>query len=158
MRTLVITFLIGVLFSVGFALGGVTKPETIVGFLDFFGDWDPSVLLVMGAAVPVTFLLYRLTFRRERPLLDSKFLVPTRRDIDGRLVGGAVLFGAGWGLIGFCPGPVLASLTTGISAVYVFLVAMVAGMVLFSAYDKSISAQRPARPQRAPFDAAPAEG
>ena len=158
MISLVVTSFIGALFAVGFALGGVTKPETIVGFLDFFGDWNPSVFFVMGVAVPVTFVIYRLTFLRQRPLFDKKFLVPTRRDIDARLVGGAVLFGAGWGLIGFCPGPVLASLTTGLSAIYVFLAAMIAGMLLFSAFDKAVAARSAARQQRAQLDGVASRG
>ena len=153
MISIVVIFLIGALFAVGFALGGVTKPETIVGFLDFFGDWNPSVFFVMGSAVPVTFVVYRLTFRRQRPLLDKKFLVPTRRDIDARLVGGAALFGAGWGLLGLCPGPVLASLTTGIPSIYVFLSAMLIGMQLFTAYDKTMAAKRAARQQHAALSA-----
>lgn len=155
----VVTFLIGALFAAGFALGGVTKPEVIVGFLDFAGDWNPSMMFVMGSAVPVTFLLYRLTFsKRQRPLLEPKFMVPTRRDIDGRLVGGAALFGAGWGLIGLCPGPVLASLGTGAAPMYVFLVAMIGGMVLFSGYERirKTLADRKANEKRINVQPAPA--
>ena len=146
MTSIIVIFFVGVIFSMGFGLGGVAKPETIVNFLDFFGNWDPSVMLVMGAAVPVTFVGYKLVFRRSRPLLDRRFFVPTRRDIDGRLLGGAALFGAGWGLIGYCPGPALASVPTGSLPVFVWLASMGAGMLLFKVWDE-VQAARAARKQ-----------
>ena len=132
------SFLIGVTMAVGFALAGVTRPETIVGFLDFAGAWEPAVMLVMAAAAAVTFVLYRLSFRRPAPLLAPKFMVPTRRDIDARLVVGSGLFGIGWGITGLCPGPALASVAAGSLSVYVFLAAMVAGMLLFRGYERAL--------------------
>ena len=147
----VITFTLGVLFAVAFALGGVTQPGTIVGFLDFTGDWKPGVMLVMGGAVGVTFVIYRLSFMRASPLLAPKFKVPTRRDIDPRLIGGAVLFGAGWGLIGFCPGPALASIATGSVPLLVWLGAVVGGMLLFKVWSRA----RQARQARADLQARP---
>lgn len=155
MIKLALTFAIGVLFSVGFGLAGITRPETIVNFLDFASaSWSPAIILVMGAAAGVTLIGYRLVFRRGRPLLDKKFYVPTRRDIDGRLVAGAVLFGAGWGLIGFCPGPALASIPVLKLELGVWLVSMVAGMMLFSVYDRLAQA-RAARKAREPEAEAP---
>lgn len=155
MITNLISFSIGLIFAVAFALGGVTQPGTIVGFLDFFGDWQPQVMLVMGGAVTVTFLLYRLSFRRSRPLFAPKFSVPTRRDIDGRLLGGAAIFGAGWGLVGYCPGPALASVASGSVSLYLWLAFLVAGMLLFKIWDRawqarSSKAVRPTRLERQP--------
>lgn len=143
-----LAFGVGVIMALGFGLAGVVRPEVIVGFLDFTGDWSPGVMLVMGAAVALTMLSYRLIFRRERPLLGQRFMVPTRRDIDPRLVGGAALFGAGWGLTGLCPGPALASLGTGNVGVYVFLGTMVVGMLLYTGWDRARLAAR----ERAPKD------
>jgi len=131
----IVAFSSGALFAAGFALSGVTRPEVVIGFLDFAGDWNPSLLLMMAAAIPVTFVLYRLTFRRQRPVLEAEFKVPTRRDIDGSLVGGAALYGVGWGLVGLCPGPVLASFGIGAAQMYLFLLAMIGGMLLFSGYE-----------------------
>lgn len=145
----IITFLAGATFAVGFGLAGIVRPETIIGFLDFAGDWSPDIMFVMGGAATVTFIGYRLVFRRKQPLLAPRFGVPTRRDIDGRLVVGAGLFGVGWGVTGFCPGPALASLPTGSLTILVFLVAMVAGMLLYKVYDRLASAVARARQARA---------
>jgi len=146
----------GLILALGFGLAGIIRPEVIVGFLDFTGAWSPGVMLVMGAAVSLTMLAYRLTFRRERPLLGGRFMVPTRRDIDTRLVLGSALFGAGWGLTGYCPGPALASITTGQAGIYIFLGAMVAGMLLFTAWDRA-TARAAAEEKNATSAAATAE-
>ena len=137
MKKLVAPFLIGLVMAGGFAFAGVTKPETIVNFLDFAGDWDGSVMAVMGAAVVVTFVLFRVILRkRERPVFEAKFSIPTRRDIDWRLLVGAGVFGLGWGLIGFCPGPALASLATGSTELYVWFGGLVGGMLGYSAFER----------------------
>jgi hypothetical protein len=125
------------MMSVGFGLAGIVRPEVIVGFLDLSGSWQPDILMVLGTALVVTFISYRLIFKRPAPLLGDRFMVPTRRDIDARLIVGSVLFGAGWGVTGYCPGPVLASLATGRLKVFVFLGTMVLGMVLYSVWDKT---------------------
>jgi uncharacterized protein len=104
---LVSYFVSGVLFAVGLVLGGMTQPQKIIGFLDVFGHWDPSLAFVMLAAVGVHSVTYRLTMRRTKPLMAPGFLVPKRSDIDASLVVGAALFGIGWGLGGYCPGPAL---------------------------------------------------
>lgn len=142
MKRLVAPFVIGLVMAFGFAFAGVTKPETIVNFLDFFGDWDGSVMAVMGAAVTITFILFRVILRtRQQPVFEAKFSIPTRRDIDWRLLTGAAAFGLGWGLIGFCPGPALASLATGSTELYVWFVGLLGGMYGFSYFDKLLQAR-----------------
>lgn len=120
----------GALFGVGLVLGGMTQPAKVVGFLDVTGDWDPSLILVMGGAVMVYALLYRVFTKREAPLFATTFSLPTRKDLDARLLAGAALFGVGWGLGGFCPGPGLVSLGSGGGKAATFVVTMLAGMEL----------------------------
>ena len=130
-----LTFLMGLLFSIGLCLSGMTLPSKVTGFLDFTGNWDPSLMMVMAGAVTVYFILARFTLKLEAPLLAGKFSLPTRVDIDGRLVAGAAMFGAGWGLVGFCPGPALASLTTLNPSVWIFVVSMTMGMYVYGTLD-----------------------
>ena len=113
MNAVLASFVSGVLFAVGLGVGGTTKPAKVTAFLDFFGDWDPSLAFVMIGAILMHAVLYRLIRRRPVPLFASAFSIPTRTDIDTRLVGGAALFGIGWGLGGFCPGPAVTSLASG---------------------------------------------
>lgn len=131
MARLISSVLAGLLFGAGLALSGMIDPAKVLGFLDVAGDWDPSLAFVMGGALAVTLLGYRLVLRRPHPLFDAAFHLPTRRDIDARLLGGAALFGIGWGLAGYCPGPALASLGFGGRGVLTFVLAMLAGMALF---------------------------
>ncbi|HZY33614.1 MAG TPA: DUF6691 family protein, partial [Rhodanobacter sp.] len=102
-----IAFAAGLLFGLGLSLGGMTQPAVVLGFLDIFGAWDPRLVFVMAGAVLTTAVGYRLVLRRPRPLLAERFQWPTSRRIDVRLVGGAALFGIGWGIAGYCPGPAL---------------------------------------------------
>lgn len=126
----VMGYIAGLLFGLGLALAGMTDPARVLGFLDIFGAWDPTLMFVLGGAVVTTFIGYRLVFRRERPMLGETFQLPTRQDLDARLIGGAALFGIGWGLSGYCPGPAIASIA-GLSApLFAMLVAMVAGWFL----------------------------
>lgn len=118
----------GALFGVGLAVSGMTKPAKVVGFLDLSGAWDPSLAFVMVGAIAVHLVAYLLVKRRTRPLFDARFHMPTRKDIDARLVIGAAIFGVGWGLGGFCPGPGLVSAASGSAAAIAFVVAMTAGM------------------------------
>ncbi len=120
----------GLLFGAGLALGGMTDPAVVLGFLDVAGAWNPALAFVMGGALAVTFLGYRLAFRRARPWLAGRFDLPPLRAIDARLLGGAALFGVGWGLAGYCPGPALASLPALHAGTAVFVVAMLAGLWL----------------------------
>ena len=122
----------GMLFGLGLALSGMMNPAKVVGFLDVAGGWDPTLAFVMGGALLVTVPAFRLILGRQRPILADRFALPTESALDGRLVGGAALFGVGWGLSGFCPGPAVAALVTGLTPVFVFVAAMLAGMVLYA--------------------------
>ena len=127
-----LALLSGLLFGVGLSLGGMTRPTVVLGFLDVFGQWDPRLAFVMAGAVLTTAIGYRLVLRRQRPLLESAFQLPTTRRIDARLLGGAALFGIGWGIAGYCPGPALASLGGGASSLLVLVACMIAGWWLAS--------------------------
>lgn len=120
----------GLLFGVGLAVSGMTLPANVQAFLDFFGEWNPSLALVMVGAIAVHFVALRLITRRSAPLFDTRFHLPTRKDLDWRLLAGAALFGAGWGLGGFCPGPALTSVGAGSFSAILFVAAMTAGMLL----------------------------
>jgi hypothetical protein len=130
MRTRFAALGTGVLFGVGLTVSEMVQPLKVVGFLDVAGAWDPTLALVMGGALAVTALAFPLILRRGRPLWADAFSLPTRQDLDARLVAGAALFGIGWGLAGYCPGPALASLALGASGAWIFTAAMVAGMLL----------------------------
>lgn len=134
-RNGLIAFATGVLFAVGLALAGMTQPSKVVGFLDFFGDWDPSLAFVMGGAILVYSPVYRLVTKRTAPLFASKWELPKRMGIDRRLLVGATLFGIGWGLGGFCPGPAIASVGSLGAAPLIFTAAMFAGFLLHRIVD-----------------------
>lgn len=121
----------GLVFALGLELSGMTDPVKVIGFLDIAGDWDPSLACVMGGALLVAFFAFRKIFGRSRPVLDDRFCLPTKSDLDRRLFMGAVIFGVGWGLAGYCPGPAIVSVWSGGWAAPVFVAAMVVGMVLF---------------------------
>lgn len=129
MKTLV-AGLCGVVFGAGLAISGMTNPAKVQAFLDVFGPWDPTLAFVMGGALAVSAAGYRLARGRERAWLGDALAIPTRSDLDAALVGGAALFGIGWGLVGLCPGPALANLFRGSSEIALFVVAMLAGMLL----------------------------
>ena len=139
-------FLLGLLFGIGLIVSGMADPAKVLGFLDPLGRWDPSLAFVMAGAVLVAFVGYRLAFRRGRPLLAPSFQLPTRTYIDQRLVVGAGLFGIGWGLGGFCPGPALVSLGLGSPGVLVFVPAMLLGMWAARLVDTSAPTRREAQP------------
>ncbi len=117
----------GVLFGVGLVVSQMTSPVKVLAFLDVAGDWDPSLGLVMGAALLVTLPAFRLILGRGEPLLDERFHLPANRTIDLRLLLGAAIFGIGWGLAGFCPGPAVAALGSGRSDPWLFLFALLLG-------------------------------
>ena len=131
MRAGFMSFGSGLLFAFGLGLSGMTQPAKVVGFLDFAGNWDPSLAFVMLGAIGVHTVLSRFILHRPTPFFANAFSVPTRNDVDPKLIGGAALFGAGWGLGGFCPGPALTSVGTGSFTVLIFVGAMMAGMGLF---------------------------
>ena len=119
----------GLLFGAGLALSGMTDTAKVLGFLDLFGDWVPDLAFVMGGAVLVTLVAFRFLLR-SRPLLVPEFSLPTRRDIDGRLLAGAAIFGIGWGVYGYCPGPALSALAYLDVKTIGFVAAMLAGMAI----------------------------
>lgn len=121
----------GVLFAVGLAVAGMTQPAKVVGFLDVAGDWDASLAFVMLGAIAVFSTLSRLATKRTAPLCSARFHLPTRRDIELKLMIGSALFGIGWGLSGYCPGPGITSLATGSQQALTFVGAMAAGMLVF---------------------------
>jgi uncharacterized protein len=114
----------GVLFGLGLAISGMTDPNVVIGFLDLFGDFNPALMLVLGGAVGTTLIAFRFVLRRPSPLLADGFQLPTRKDIDARLLIGAGLFGIGWGLAGYCPGPALVSAGALIDTALVFVPVM----------------------------------
>ena len=124
-------FLVGLLFGMGLILSGMTDPGKVIGFLDLFGTWDPSLALVMGGAIGVGFFAFALAKKRTTNFFGGALHLPKSNDIDKSLIIGAVLFGAGWGLAGFCPGPALVSLAAGQPKAAVFIVFMLVGMAIF---------------------------
>lgn len=120
----------GLVFGLGLILGGMTDPGKVKGFLDVAGAWDPSLALVMGGAIAVGVFAFAAAKRRTTSWSGDRIEIPSNTVIDARLIGGGVLFGAGWGLGGFCPGPALVAMSAGVGSAAVFVVAMLAGMVL----------------------------
>ena len=150
MRMLVASFA-GALFGLGLAVSGMMNPAKVIGFLDLAGGWDPTLAFVMGGALLVTIPAFRLILGRARPVLAYDFALPTKSALDARLLGGAALFGVGWGLSGFCPGPAVTALVTGLTPVFAFVAAMMAGMVLYARVferpDRSGVKAQPADPE-----------
>ena len=138
--------LAGFVFGAGLAAADMTNPAKVQNFLDFLGSWDPSLAFVMGVALAVAAAGFAAARRRQAPLFAEAFELPTRRKIDAELLGGAALFGVGWGLAGFCPGPALAALLQGVAAVYTFVLAMLAGMALHRLVYVPLRARTATRP------------
>ncbi len=128
--------LAGLIFGLGLTISEMVNPAKVLAFLDVFGNWDPSLAFVMGGALLVTAIGYRLVWIRDRPVFEDRFQVLANRQIDTRLAIGAVLFGIGWGLVGLCPGPAISALTFGGVPVFVFLGAMATGMGLYEGFDR----------------------
>ena len=124
----VFAFAAGLVFGLGLIVAGMANPEKILGFLDLAGKWDPSLLFVMAGAIAVGLVAFAVAGRRTSSALGLSMQLPTARTIDGRLVGGSLLFGIGWGLAGFCPGPAIVALGAGYGKAVVFVVAMLLGM------------------------------
>ena len=125
----------GLLFGMGLSLAGMTDPAKVQGFLDITGDWLPDLAFVMGGALLITVTLTPLILRRHAPLLASQFNLPTLQSIDRRLISGSAIFGVGWGLSGYCPGPALVSVIYGYNTTLVFGIAMIAGMFGATLFD-----------------------
>lgn len=122
--------LAGLVFGTGLSLSEMTDRHRVLGFLDVAGDWDPTLLFVMGGAVLVTLITFRFVLRRPRPVLEQQFHLPSKKQVDAPIVVGAAVFGIGWGLAGYCPGPALASLTSLTLNPIVFCIALIAGSLL----------------------------
>ncbi len=134
----------GALFGIGLVMSGMTDPERVIGFLDVFGAFDPTLAFVLGGAVVVTLISFRVILGRQKPLLASRFEIPKARAIDVRLVTGAAIFGVGWGLAGYCPGPALAGLAVGSSEALWFVAAMLAGSAIYR-WTSSQASREPVR-------------
>lgn len=127
---LLVCYLIGLVFGVGISLSGMANPAKVLNFFDVAGTWDPSLAFVMGGALLVTVIGYRFVLRRPAPLMSGGFQLPMRRDLDPTLLGGAAVFGIGWGIAGFCPGGALPALGTGQNDVFIFVAALLAGIIV----------------------------
>ena len=126
----IVTLVAGTVFGAGLTVGGMTDPARVRGFLDLFGDWDPTLAFVMGGALVVMALAWRIVPGMARPLFDEGFHVPSAKDLDPKLLGGAALFGIGWGVAGLCPGPGFAALAIEPISAAIFVVALLAGMAV----------------------------
>ena len=140
MRTAAVSFLSGIVFAVGLGLSGMTQPSKVIGFLDIPGGWDPSLAFVMVGAIGVHFIAYRLLPRFDSPVIADAFHVPAAGAVDPALLGGALLFGAGWGLGGFCPGPAIVSVVGGAQQALVFTASMVGGFAVHAALSRGKAA------------------
>lgn len=132
----------GLLFALGLGISGMTRPDKVLGFLDPLQGWDPSLALVMVGAIGVHLALYRWIVQRPSPLLAERFGIPTRRDINPRLVGGSALFGVGWAIGGYCPGPGIVATTSGAAGPLYFVGGMVLGMAAFHAAHRALEQRR----------------
>lgn len=121
-------FLVGLIFGTSIAVSGMINPAKVLNFFDIMGTWDPSLAFVMGGALVTTFLGYRVVLRRDAPLIEARFQLPTARRLDARLIGGSAVFGIGWGIAGFCPGAAIPALGTGRWEVVLFVAALLAGL------------------------------
>lgn len=131
MKRAIVAFVCGLVFGAGLIISQMSNPAKVIGFLDITGNWDPSLALVMGGAVAVFGVLYRLALRQGTPLLAPRFMLPERKSLDAPLMVGALIFGVGWGLGGFCPGPAIVSAAFGDTRVWAFVAAMIGGMLVY---------------------------
>ena len=130
------SFLCGLIFGSGLMISGMTQPAKVLGFLDVFGHWDPTLAFVMAGALAISSVGYALARRQIRPVIAAQHFWPKRTDIDRSLVVGSMLFGIGWGLVGLCPGPALENLASISPRVFVFVIAMIAGMVTLDLWQR----------------------
>lgn len=131
MARILVALFAGLVFGIGLVVSQMVVPAKVLGFLDVFGNWDPSLAFVMGGAILVSAPAFALARRMNGPALARSFEIPTRRDLDLRLLSGAAIFGIGWGLVGLCPGPALVALGFGLGPALLFVAAMIAGIVVF---------------------------
>lgn len=127
----VTSLIAGAIFGLGLTISGMVNPAKVIGFLDIAGNWDPTLIFVMGGAMIPMFVSWALVKKMRRPIGGGEFSLPTLKEIDKRLLSGAAMFGIGWGLVGICPGPGLSALTFGNPNILVFVSAMIIGMIVF---------------------------
>lgn len=135
-------FLVGFLFAIGLGISGMTQPSKVIGFLDITGSWDPSLMFVMMGAIGLHAVTYKWIRKRHSPLLAMHWQVPTKTHLSPALIIGSILFGVGWGLAGYCPGPALTSMAAFQWQTWLFVVAMIAGMLLFKFVDRKLNLQK----------------
>lgn len=141
MQKTLMALLAGILFGLGISMSGMSNPAKVVNFFDIFGTWDPSLVFVMGGAVVVAFVGYRLVFRMPKPLMESTFHVPTNRMIDRKLLAGSAIFGIGWGIAGFCPGGALPVIGTFNADVLIFMSALLVGVLATTTVSAQLAKQ-----------------
>ena len=124
-------FLVGVIFSLGLCISQMVNPKVVLDFLDVTGAWDPRLMFVMGGALLVAMIAFPIVLRFQKPVFDKEFSIPTSKIIDRKLIGGAALFGIGWGLVGICPGPAVAVLPFGAPKTFLFFVSLLVGMAIY---------------------------
>lgn len=134
-----ISFFVGLIFSVGLSISGMVNPKKIIGFLDIFRSWDPSLLWVMVGAIGVNAIFFRVILKRKRPILSLIYDLPAKAQIDKKLIFGSILFGVGWGLSGICPGPALSNILFLNPKIIAFVFSMLAGMLVFKVLGKNAS-------------------
>jgi len=138
MKNALISFVVGLIFAIGLGISGMTQPQKVVGFLDLFGQWDPSLIFVMGGALAVHLVTYRLIRKQPHPLFDRQWHVPTKTEITPALMIGSIIFGIGWGLGGFCPGPGITSMASLELKPVIFVISMLVGMWIFRIVDQKM--------------------
>jgi len=138
MKLLLSIFIAGLLFGAGLAISGMTDPAKVTGFLDITGQWDITLLFVMGGGLLVTIPFFPLVQKKTSPWFSDRYYLPTRKDLDWKLITGSALFGIGWGMSGFCPGPAIAGLVTGSLQIVYFVLAMIAGQLLAVLFVKKL--------------------
>lgn len=142
MNKILSSWVVGYIFAIGLGISGMTQPQKVIGFLDFFGNWDPSLVFVMLGSIVVHFVTYKIIRKRSSPLFSTEWHVPTKTKITNSLVIGSIMFGVGWGLAGFCPGPALVNVTSGQTSPLIFILGLVAGMYIFKVVDKKFKFNR----------------
>ena len=125
------SYISALLFGLGLGISGMTDPSKVIGFLNIFGSWQPDLIFVMVGAIAFHSITFKMITKRQTPLFNTSFSLPTKKQIDGKLVLGSLFFGIGWGLAGYCPGPVIASLVTLSDSIFTFIGAMLTGMAFF---------------------------
>lgn len=148
--TNIASFVCGLIFGLGLIVAGMANPAKVIAFLDLFGNWDPSLAFVMGGGIAVATGAFAFAGRRTRSLLGAPMQIPTKRDLDPRLILGSLAFGAGWGLAGFCPGPALVAVGAGLPQALVFVAAMLVGMLAYELINRLLTQATPQPQHRSP--------